>query len=71
MSLGYSWQVEKNLTRLIKFLMVCLFLFLGESHDEKEVHDGPVPWCRRNQLTFLAEQVSHHPPSELIKYTYT
>ncbi|KAL1449035.1 hypothetical protein WDU94_000273 [Cyamophila willieti] len=26
------------------------------------VEDGPVPWCTRNQLTFIAEQVSHHPP---------
>lgn len=28
------------------------------------VTDGPVPWCDRNQLTFIAEQVSHHPPSK-------
>ncbi|EDW36280.1 GL17708 [Drosophila persimilis] len=33
-----------------------------EVQDTNEVHDGPVPWCRRDQLTFLAEQVSHHPP---------
>ncbi|XP_046661872.1 oxysterol-binding protein-related protein 9 isoform X2 [Homalodisca vitripennis] len=26
------------------------------------VNDGPVPWCHRDQLTFVAEQVSHHPP---------
>ena len=26
------------------------------------VPDGPVPWCSTNQLTFIAEQVSHHPP---------
>lgn len=24
--------------------------------------NGPVPWCRDNQLSFIAEQVSHHPP---------
>jgi len=24
--------------------------------------DGPIPWCTKNQLTFVAEQVSHHPP---------
>ncbi|CAH0551346.1 unnamed protein product [Brassicogethes aeneus] len=29
---------------------------------EESVDDGPVPWCKRNQLTFIAEQVSHHPP---------
>ncbi|EDW74336.2 uncharacterized protein Dwil_GK21856, isoform A [Drosophila willistoni] len=33
-----------------------------ENPDSKAVNDGPVPWCRRDQLTFLAEQVSHHPP---------
>lgn len=26
------------------------------------VKDGPVPWCQENQLSFIAEQVSHHPP---------
>lgn len=31
---------------------------------EDTVVDGPVPWCKRNQLTFVAEQVSHHPPSK-------
>lgn len=28
------------------------------------VTDGPVPWATRNQLSFVAEQVSHHPPSK-------
>lgn len=28
------------------------------------VSDGPVPWCKSDQLTFVAEQVCHHPPSE-------
>lgn len=32
--------------------------------DGTAAADGPVPWCRRDQLTFIAEQVSHHPPSE-------
>ncbi|XP_055380120.1 oxysterol-binding protein-related protein 9 isoform X2 [Condylostylus longicornis] len=30
--------------------------------DDEIVTDGPIPWCRKDQLTFLAEQVSHHPP---------
>lgn len=29
------------------------------------VNDGPVPWCRENQLCFIAEQVSHHPPGKI------
>lgn len=26
--------------------------------------DGPVPWCQNDQLCFIAEQVSHHPPGK-------
>uniref|UniRef100_A0A6M2DN08 Oxysterol-binding protein n=1 Tax=Xenopsylla cheopis TaxID=163159 RepID=A0A6M2DN08_XENCH len=33
-----------------------------ERGPEGLVADGPVPWCHQNQLTFVAEQVSHHPP---------
>lgn len=29
--------------------------------------DGPIPWANRDQLTFIAEQVSHHPPSKIIQ----
>lgn len=32
------------------------------------VSDGPVPWCHKDQLTFVAEQVSHHPPSKIRKW---
>ncbi|XP_064476901.1 oxysterol-binding protein-related protein 9-like isoform X2 [Ornithodoros turicata] len=28
----------------------------------KPVTDGPVPWACNDDLTFIAEQVSHHPP---------
>lgn len=31
--------------------------------DKDLVPDGPVPWCTRSNLSFVAEQVSHHPPS--------
>lgn len=33
--------------------------------DASQVTTGPVPWCKDNQLTFVAEQVSHHPPGTL------
>ena len=26
------------------------------------VSEGPVPWVSKNSVTFVAEQVSHHPP---------
>lgn len=29
---------------------------------QKLSEDGPLPWCRTNDLAFIAEQVSHHPP---------
>ena len=25
--------------------------------------DGPLPWSTANSVSFIAEQVSHHPPS--------
>lgn len=31
--------------------------------------ENPLPWTDPDQLIFLAEQVSHHPPSK-IKYMY-
>lgn len=34
--------------------------------SNKPVTDGPVPWCRENQLTFVSEQVSHHPPGKFL-----
>ncbi|XP_028027331.1 oxysterol-binding protein-related protein 9 [Bombyx mandarina] len=35
---------------------------LDNPNDKQEVGDGPVPWCSPDQLSFVAEQVSHHPP---------
>lgn len=32
--------------------------------NDDKVKDGPVPWATREHLTFVAEQVSHHPPSK-------
>ncbi|CAD0202972.1 unnamed protein product [Chrysodeixis includens] len=32
------------------------------ANEKQEVGDGPVPWCTPDQLSFVAEQVSHHPP---------
>lgn len=32
------------------------------TRTEKSQKDGPVPWASDDDVTFLAEQVSHHPP---------
>ncbi|XP_044156425.1 oxysterol-binding protein-related protein 9 isoform X3 [Bufo gargarizans] len=33
-----------------------------ENEDSEQVSEGPIPWASKNNVTFLAEQVSHHPP---------
>ncbi|CAH1244096.1 OSBPL9 [Branchiostoma lanceolatum] len=41
------------------------FWDLGTDNLEGEqelVTDGPIPWATRDNVTFIAEQVSHHPP---------
>ena len=37
---------------------------LGATSSEDQVKDGPVPWASENEVTFIAEQTSHHPPSK-------
>ncbi|XP_039340513.1 oxysterol-binding protein-related protein 9 isoform X3 [Mauremys reevesii] len=35
----------------------------AENEDNMEpVSEGPIPWVTKNSVTFVAEQVSHHPP---------
>lgn len=36
--------------------------FESKSDEPLLVTDGPVPWCNNEQLSFVAEQISHHPP---------
>ncbi|XP_056388230.1 oxysterol-binding protein-related protein 9 isoform X4 [Hyla sarda] len=33
-----------------------------ENEDTETVSEGPVPWASKNNVTFVSEQVSHHPP---------
>ncbi|KAI1289584.1 Oxysterol-binding protein-related protein 9 [Halotydeus destructor] len=35
---------------------------LAANKSKKLVEDGPIPWASTSNLTFTAEQVSHHPP---------
>lgn len=37
---------------------------INEHSADEPLSNGPVPWCNRDQLVFVAEQVSHHPPSK-------
>ncbi|XP_050756998.1 oxysterol-binding protein-related protein 9 isoform X2 [Gymnogyps californianus] len=33
-----------------------------EGEDDMVISEGPVPWVSKSSVTFVAEQVSHHPP---------
>ncbi|XP_036332046.1 oxysterol-binding protein-related protein 9-like isoform X1 [Rhagoletis pomonella] len=57
-----SAVAKKPYNPILGEVFQCYWDIPGEVPDETAVSDGPVPWCHRNQLTFLAEQVSHHPP---------
>ncbi|KAH8327327.1 hypothetical protein KR074_010199, partial [Drosophila pseudoananassae] len=57
-----SAVAKKPYNPILGEVFQCHWDIPGETPDAHEVRDGPVPWCRRDQLTFLAEQVSHHPP---------
>ena len=37
----------------------------GNGIDSQHSTDGPVPWAKENDIAFIAEQVSHRPPSKL------
>ncbi|XP_076237058.1 oxysterol-binding protein-related protein 9 isoform X4 [Calliopsis andreniformis] len=39
---------------------------VDSTNDLKLVDEGPVPWCKEDQLSFIAEQVSHHPPGKFL-----
>lgn len=52
------------------FIWQQIFLKFAENKENqatKVIKEGPVPWCKNDQLTFVAEQVSHHPPSKIKK----
>ncbi|XP_072275734.1 oxysterol-binding protein-related protein 9 isoform X3 [Pyxicephalus adspersus] len=41
----------------------CHWVLPGSENDDSEtVSEGPIPWASKNNVTFVSEQVSHHPP---------
>jgi len=41
----------------------CFYDLPGASDQNQELSsDGPIPWCKKSNLAYIAEQVSHHPP---------
>ncbi len=43
---------------------------IGLSSDlaENQTRDGPVPWAPENNVSFIAEQTSHHPPGKKTRF---
>ncbi|KAM9326890.1 oxysterol-binding protein-related protein 9 [Gastrophryne carolinensis] len=41
----------------------CHWVLPDQENDDNElVSEGPIPWASKNSVTFVSEQVSHHPP---------
>lgn len=59
-----SAVAKKPYNPILGEIFQCYWDIPTEKVDSQCVDDGPIPWCRRDQLTFIAEQVSHHPPSK-------
>lgn len=57
-----SSVAKKPYNPILGEIFKCHWNIPGTNSTSEIVSDGPVPWCTRNQLTFIAEQVSHHPP---------
>lgn len=59
-----SSVAKKPYNPILGEVFQCHWDLPDQQPDPNVVADGPVPWCRRDQLTFVAEQVCHHPPSK-------
>ncbi len=53
-----SAEVGDSMFLIVYALLNLLFTF----SQANQCSDGPVSWAKRGDLTFIAEQVSHHPP---------
>lgn len=47
------------------FLVTLSMMKILSTITQEQVSEGPVPWVSKSSVTFVAEQVSHHPPSKL------
>ncbi|KAI4466769.1 oxysterol-binding protein-related [Holotrichia oblita] len=57
-----SSVAKKPYNPILGELFYCLWDVPNCESTEGVAPDGPVSWCTCNQLAFVAEQVSHHPP---------
>ncbi|XP_063700660.1 oxysterol-binding protein-related protein 9 [Culicoides brevitarsis] len=58
-----SAVAKKPYNPIIGEIFRCHWEIPETENSESEIYsEGPLPWCRKGDLVFIAEQVSHHPP---------
>ncbi|KAH0519756.1 Oxysterol-binding protein-related protein 9 [Microtus ochrogaster] len=54
---------KKPYNPILGEIFQCHWTLPNDAEESAElVSEGPVPWVSKNSVTFVAEQVSHHPP---------
>ncbi|KAM5323405.1 oxysterol-binding protein-related protein 9 isoform 4-T4 [Glossophaga mutica] len=54
---------KKPYNPILGEIFQCHWTLPNDTEESAElVSEGPVPWVSKNSVTFVAEQVSHHPP---------
>uniref|UniRef100_A0A8C2V1L1 Oxysterol-binding protein n=1 Tax=Chinchilla lanigera TaxID=34839 RepID=A0A8C2V1L1_CHILA len=54
---------KKPYNPILGEIFQCHWTLPNDAEENTElVSEGPVPWVSKNSVTFVAEQVSHHPP---------
>uniref|UniRef100_W5MUE6 Oxysterol-binding protein n=2 Tax=Lepisosteus oculatus TaxID=7918 RepID=W5MUE6_LEPOC len=54
---------KKPYNPILGEIFLCHWDLPSENEENTEpVSEGPVPWCTKTNVSFVAEQVSHHPP---------
>ncbi|XP_041134245.1 oxysterol-binding protein-related protein 9-like isoform X8 [Polyodon spathula] len=54
---------KKPYNPILGEIFQCYWDLPSDSEENAEpVSEGPAPWCSKNDVSFVAEQVSHHPP---------
>ena len=59
----YMYRVPVHISEVRIFALVCFISLWGFGLQEKAM-EGPCEEATRENLAFIAEQVSHHPPSK-------
>uniref|UniRef100_A0AAY4EUT3 Oxysterol-binding protein n=1 Tax=Denticeps clupeoides TaxID=299321 RepID=A0AAY4EUT3_9TELE len=53
---------KKPYNPILGEVFFCHWDLPSDTEESEPVSEGPVPWCGKNSVSFVAEQVSHHPP---------